>query len=153
VRGRAGRYLTEDLLLTAEYGVWRRSALEDSTGTEEGVASEPGFDGPVDRYIGSGVVALNLYPRLAGFMLRAGLGWGRIYAEVESDGTTLGEYASGPLLLMGAAYEFSLDPDLSMVVGADAGRVETSEGISGNFLQYYAAFQVHLDRLLPRNWF
>lgn len=152
VRGRIGYFLTRELQVSGEYGVWRRTAAGDSTATEEGEGSAEGL-GPVDRYLGSGILAVSLYPRLDGFSLRAGLGYGLGFAEAEADGTVLREQKAGFLLLMGFAYEMPISRDLSLAIGADFGRIETGQTLSGNFAHFTATFQWHLPHGLPRRWF
>lgn len=152
LRGRVGHYLTPELQLSAEYGVWRRAAVGDSSATEAD-ASSPGWVEPVDRYLGSGLVAISLYPRLDGFSLRAGLGYGLGLAQGEVDGVVVRQEKAGPMLLMGFAYEFGISEDLSLALGTDFGRLETGEELSGNFAHFTATFQVHLPHGLPRRWF
>lgn len=154
VRGRIGRFLTRELLLTAEYGVWRRAmAPTDSSGASEGETGSVSIGDPVDRYLGAGIVAINLYPRVGGFQLRGGLGYGHVLAQADAEGRTLRAYAPGLLIVLGAGWEVGLAHDMSVTFGADFGRVETSGGVSGNFAQLLASLQLHFDRLLPREWF
>lgn len=152
LRGRAGYYLTEELQISAEYGVWRRAAVGDSASTEV-AAGTPGWVEPVDRYLGSGLVAVSLYPRLDGFSLRAGFGYGLGLAQGEVEGVLVRREKAGPMLLMGLAYEFGISKDLSIALGADFGRLEAGEELSGNFAHFTATFQVHLPHGLPRRWF
>ena len=152
LRGRAGYYLSSELLLTAEYGVWRRAAAADSAATESS-ASTPGWVEPVDRYLGSGLVAVSLYPRLDGFSLRAGLGYGLGLAQGEIDGVTIRREKAGAILLMGLAYEFGISQDLSVALGADFGRLETGPELSGNFAHFTVTFQLHLPQGIGRRWF
>ena len=149
LRGRVGRYLTGELLLTAEYGVWRRAAAGDSTVAEGGA----GWTEPVDRYLGSGFLAVSLYPRMDGFSLRAGLGYGLGLAQATVDGVVVRQQRSGPMLLMGVGWEFGISEDMSMVLGADFGRLETGDELSGNFAHFTATFRLHLLHGLPRDWF
>ncbi len=149
LRGRVGRYLTSELLVTGEYGVWRHhGTVADSVATASSADA-----GPVDRYLGSGLIALNLYPRLHGFLLRAGLGWGRVWADLPTGASSLRRESSGPMVVMGAAWEIGLERNLSLVAGADAGRIDAGDGLSANFLQFYVAFHLGVRRLLPRELF
>lgn len=152
LRGRVGYFLTRELQLSGEYGVWRRAAAGDSTEAEGG-AGTAGWVEPVDRYLGSGIVAVSLYPRLQGFSLRAGLGYGLGFAQAETDGTVVRRQKAGPMLLMGVAYEMPISHDLSLALGADFGRIETGEELSGNFAHFTATFQLHLPHGLPGRWF
>lgn len=152
LRGRAGYYFGPELQISAEYGVWRRAAVGDSTAEVSG-SGAMGWVEPVDRYLGSGIVAISLYPRLDGFSLRAGLGYGLGFAQGEVDGVLIRQQRAGPILLMGMAYEFGISRDLSLALGADFGRLETGQALSGNFAHFTATFQLHLPHGLPRRWF
>jgi len=155
LRGRVGWFARSNVLLTAEYGVWRRAVgSADSAGVEEGASSEPGWTEPTDRYLGSAVLAAQLYPLDAGFSLEAGLGYGRVAADVDDDtGTTLTGDEWGVLLLMGAGWEFAIAHDVSIALGADVGRIDAGNGVSGNFVHFTASFHLHLSEGIPRDWF
>lgn len=146
VRGRLGWALTPELVLTGEYGVWRRGG-DDSDGDAETTTE------PRDRYLGAGLVAINLYPRLGGFLLRAGVGYGRAWASiVDADGVTRAD-AKGPIVVLGLGYEHFLAHDLSLTAGVDFGRIDAGSELSGNFAQYTAAFHLYFPEGLPTEWF
>lgn len=155
LRGRVGWFARSNVLLTAEYGVWRRAVDgADSVAAEEGASSEPGWTEPTDRYLGSAVLAAQLYPLDAGFSLKAGLGYGRVAADADDEaGVTLTGDEWGALLLMGAAWEFSIAHDISIALGADVGRIDAGDGVSGNFAHFTASFHLHLAEGIPRDWF
>ncbi len=143
VRGRVGWAITEELVILGEYGVWRRpESASDSSGT----ASTSSL-GTVDRYLGSGLVSVNLYPHLGGFLLRAGVGYGQTSATiVDSTGSALSASGKGPIIVLGVGYEHFFAHDMSVVFGVDAGRVDGGAEISGNTLQYTIAFQAYFPR-------
>jgi hypothetical protein len=150
VRGRLGWALTEELVVIGEYGVWRRSsAATDSSGTGSGESS-----GPVDRYLGAGMISINLYPHLGGFLLKAGLGYGQAWATAVDDaGNSLTAQAKGPMVVLGVGYEHFFSHDMSIVLGVDAGRIESGPELSGNTLQYTLAFQAYFPQGFLREWF
>lgn len=148
VRGRLGWALTPELVVTGEYGVWRRGGDDSGESGDGEVSSEPR-----DRYLGAGLLAINLYPRLGGFLLRAGLGYGRAAAEiVDADGVTRAD-AKGPVVVLGLGYEHFLAHDMSLTVGVDFGRIDAGSELSGNFAQYTAAFHLYFPRGFPTEWF
>ena len=156
MRGRVGWFARRNLLITGEYGVWRRADASADTlaAEEEGTASSPGWTGPTDRYLGAGALSAHLYPLDdVGFSLKAGLGYGRVAATVVQDGVSLAQDGWGFMLLMGAAWEWSIAHDISIGLGADVGRIDGGSAVSGNFAHFTAAFQLHLPAGVPRNWF
>lgn len=150
VRGQVGWALTEDLVLIGEYGVWRRPvASADSAGT----ASSDGV-GPVDRYLGAGMLSINLYPHLGGFLVKAGVGYGQASATItDSTGTSITAESRGPMVILGVGYEHFFAHDMSVVLGLDVGRIEAGSSLSGNILQYTVAFHAYFPRGFLREWF
>lgn len=151
IRGRVGFFARPNLLLTGEYGVWRRAeAGSDSTAA---ASSDAGWTAPTDRYLGAGVLSAHLYPVDRGFFLKAGAGYGRIAATVEQDGVSIEQDAWGFLMLMGAGWDVSIAHDISMSLAADVGRIDGGSAVGGNFLHLTATFQLHLPTGLPTRWF
>jgi hypothetical protein len=149
-RVRLGYAPTPELIVSLEYGVWRRApggstsaaSATSSTGTDSGTAtSSSGLD--VERYLGIGMASVTLYPRASGFFLRGGAGYGSAWALLD---TATGARASGKGLavVIGLGYDLWADDDLAIGIQFDYGFLNGSNSLQGNFAQLTAAASVYV---------